>query len=885
MSSTDVVELVRRVADALTSAGLVVDDIDLSGELVRCGTTQKPYGTDGAYKVHTDFPPSVWLCNYHGGGEGRTLPLWEKGRIDAMTEAEREALRERIRQEKEKNAKKLAERRRQAAETAKELFESLSLAGEGNPYLRRKGVLPLGAFCECDASQTPYPSQLAGACLVVPLLNSEGRTVSLQFIDEAGSKRFLPGGEKRGCYFPIPAKDGSKDGPLLIGEGLATVLSACMATGHAGLVAFDCGNLEAAGRVAREKYPERELVFLADNDCTGKDGSARPEEQNPGLVAARKAAEATGGKMALCPAIRGQSADFNDLFTDTEDGPERVRVVIEKAREVCAIRLPDGFFIRESGRNPGLFKQETKGEESFDLRIGPPLRIIGKTSDDGSDNWGTFLAWQDLAGVEHRWALPDDLLQGQGREYAQILARGGYSIAPGQAAKFAAFIQGIKTNRFVTCVPRIGWHKAAYVMPDTAYGVPADTVVLQSARHMGMFRTGGTLEGWKEIASLCAGNSRLAFALCAAFAGPLLRVAGIEGGGFSFEGGSSSGKTTALQVGASVWGGPEHVRSWRITDNALEGVAALHNDNVLFLDEVGQVSASVLSDSAYMLANGQAKGRAGREGNMRRVLTWRLLFLSSGELGLADKLAENGMKSRGGQEVRFVGIPVDKSMITELHGLPDAGAVADRIKLLCSEHYGHAGREFLKWLCPRREELSGDIRKWTIIYAEKLCPPDATEQVRRVAKRFGLVQTAGELARHAGILPESMAVHAEIKACFNDWLEARGGSGASEDAAILAAVRLFIEQHGASRFQDTDNPNATCINRVGFRRKVGDETEYLVLPESFRAEVVKGYSAKRAASVLKECGWLRSSVGRNTIVERIPTMGASRFYAVRLPGE
>ena len=883
MSSTEALELVRRVAEALTSAGLVVDDIDLSGELVRCGTTQKPNGTDGAYKVHTDFPPSVWLCNYHDGGEGRTLPLWEKGRIDAMTEAEREALRECIRQGKEENARRLEERRRQAAEAARELFESLPPAGEENAYLRHKGVLPLGAFRECDASRTPFPSQLAGACLVVPLLNSEGRTVSLQFIDEAGSKRFLPGGEKKGCYFPIPAKDGSKDGPLLIGEGVATVLSACMATGYAGLVAFDCGNLEAVGRVAREKYPERELVFLADNDCAGKDGSARPEEQNPGLVAARKAAEATGGKLAVCPAIRGQSADFNDLFTNTEDGPERVRVIVEKAREACAVRLPDGFFIRENGRNPGLFKQEAKGEESFDLRIGPPLRIIGKTSDDGSDNWGTFLAWQDLAGVEHRWALPDDLLQGQGREYAQILARGGYSIAPGQAAKFAAFIQGIKTDRFVTCVPRIGWHKGAYVMPDTAYGVPADTVVLQSARHMGMFRTGGTLEGWKEIASLCAGNSRLAFALCAAFAGPLLRVAGIEGGGFSFEGGSSSGKTTALQVGASVWGGPEHVRSWRITDNALEGVAALHNDNVLFLDEVGQVSASVLSDSAYMLANGQAKGRAGREGNMRRVLTWRLLFLSSGELGLADKLAENGMKSRGGQEVRFVGLPVDKDMLTDLHGLPDAGAVVDRLKMLCAEHYGHAGREFLKWLCPQREKLSGDIRKWTIVYAEKLCPPDATEQVRRVAKRFGLVQTAGELARHAGLLPGNMDVHTEIKACFNGWLEARGGSGASEDAAILAAVRLFIEQHGASRFQDADNPNAVCINRVGFRRKVGDDAEFLILPEAFRAEVIKGHSVKRVISLLKEQGWLRTGGGRNTVLERVPSLGTCRVYAVHLP--
>lgn len=167
--------MVRRVADALTSAGLVVDDIDLSGELVRCGTTQKPYGTDGAYKVHTDFPPSVWLCNYHGGGEGRTLPLWEKGRIDAMTEAEREALRERIRQGKELNRKRLEERRRQAAEAANDLFQTLSPAGQENAYLSRKGVLPLGNLRECDASRTPYPSQLAGSCLVVPVLSGTGK--------------------------------------------------------------------------------------------------------------------------------------------------------------------------------------------------------------------------------------------------------------------------------------------------------------------------------------------------------------------------------------------------------------------------------------------------------------------------------------------------------------------------------------------------------------------------------------------------------------------------------------------------------------------------------------------------------------------------------------
>ena len=878
MSSTEALELVRRVADALTSAGLVVDDIDLSGELVRCGTTQKPHGTDGAYAVHLDKTPLVWLCNWHDGGIPQTVYLYEKNQLDALTETEREALRERIRQEKEENARRLAERRRQAAEAANALFRPLPTAGEKNPYLSRKSVSPMGGLRECDAAQTPFPSQLAGACLVVPLLNSEGRTVSLQFIDGEGRKRFLPGGEKKGCYFPIPARDGSKAGPLLIGEGTATVLSACMATGHAGLVAFDAGNLEAVGRVAREKYPERELVLLADNDCTDREGTPRTDEQNAGLVAARKAAEAVGGKLAVCPAHEGRATDFNDLHQAR--GLDAVRMVIEKARKASTVHLPDGFFIRESGRNPGLFKQETKGEESFDLRIGPPLRIIGKTSDDGSDNWGTFLAWKDLAGVEHRWALPDDLLQGQGREYAQILARGGYSIAPGQAAKFAAFIQGVKTDRFVTCVPRIGWHERAYVMPDIAYGVPADTVVLQSARHMGMFRTGGTLEGWKEIASLCAGNSRLVFALCAAFAGPLLRVAGIEGGGFSFEGGSSSGKTTALQVAASVWGGPEHVRSWRITDNALEGVAALHNDNVLILDEVGQVSASVLSDSAYMLANGQAKGRAGREGSMRRVLTWQLLFLSSGELGLADKLAENGMKSRGGQEVRFVGIPVDKSMITELHGLPDAGAVADRIKTLCADHYGHAGREFLQWLCPRREEVGMDIREHLTALVGRICPQEATEQVRRVAKRFALVLCAGEVARNAGLIPHDMETMPAVKSCLDDWLTARGGSGASEDAAIIEQARRFMIEHGQSRVQDLDNEKAVCLNRVGFRRGSDGETTYYVLPETFK-EICRGYSPSRSARVLRDAGVLIPEGDRlKSRPPSLPGLGRPRCYVL-----
>ena len=315
-------DYIEKARGILSTHGLMVDAVDCSGELVTCGTAQKPHGTDGRYKLHMDFPPTLWLCNYHEGGEGQAFPLYESGTLDTMTEAEKAELRERIRCEKKEAQEKREKARQEAAREAEKRFSALPLAGEDNAYLKLKGVLPLGDM-----------RQDVDGRLVLPLLNAEGETVSLQFIGADSEKRFLPGGEKKGCFFPVPAKDGGKSGPLLIGEGAATVLSCCMATGYAGLVAFDAGNLLPVAEMARQKYPGREIILCSDNDCTDKDGKPKPEEKNTGVLCARKATEAIGAKLAICPAIRGHKADFNDLFTDTEDGPDRVRVCIEKAMQ------------------------------------------------------------------------------------------------------------------------------------------------------------------------------------------------------------------------------------------------------------------------------------------------------------------------------------------------------------------------------------------------------------------------------------------------------------------------------------------------------------------------------------------------------------------------
>src|SRR3977135_954341 len=172
----------------------------------------------------------------------------------------------------------------------------------------------------------------------------------------------------------------------------------------------------------------------------------------------------------------------------------------------------------------------------------------------------------------------------------------------------------------------------------------------------------GSLIEWQHnIARFAVGNSRLALAISAAFAACLVGPCGAGSGGFAVRGRSSVGKATALNVAGSVWGGGDRgfIRSWRATANGLEATAAAHSDGLLCLDEISQLGGREVGEIAYMLANGQGKARASREAALRKRQVWRLLFLSTGEIGLADKIAEDlrGRRQTAGQQVRVIDLP------------------------------------------------------------------------------------------------------------------------------------------------------------------------------------------------------------------------------------
>lgn len=429
-----------------------------------------------------------------------------------------------------------------------------------------------------------------------------------------------------------------------------------------------------------------------------------------------------------------------------------------------------------------------------------------------------------------------------------------------------------------------------------------DTIIYQSptiARDP--YQVGGTLEGWQDVANLALGNSRLTFALSSAFAGPLMHLTHMEGGGFHYRGGSSTGKTTALVAAASVWGGPNYVQTWRATDNGLEGVAQMHCDTLLCLDEMGQVASNKIGDIAYMLANGSGKQRANRGGQAREVATWRVFFLSTGEHSLGDKMSEDGRgrKSAAGQEIRVLDIPADAGaslgLFENLHGFANGDQLSRHLKTQSKTHYGHAARMYLEKIVDQKDSVTESACAFIQEFIDEVCVGDVDGQVRRAAGRFALVAAGGEIAIQLGIAPwpEQSAVDA-AKRLFADWVVNRGGVDSAEERKALDAVKAFIDAHGASRFEGLGDLAAKdeigqpieqrIYNRAGYKKRdIESGIEHLISPSTWRDEICRGLDPRFVGDVLAKHEHLRLPSGKgHQIKTRIPgTSTPQNFYAVR----
>ncbi|WP_118181182.1 PriCT-2 domain-containing protein [Paraburkholderia phosphatilytica] len=210
---------------------------------------------------------------------------------------------------------RLRARHAAVAREACAIWQCARPVGPAHPYLERKQVAPVPALRELEAQALRvllgYPpcssgEPLEGRVLVVPV--HAGDTLStLELIDADGRKSALAGGLKAGgCWIATAGQTHeARLLPIVIAEGVATALSAWQATGWMCVAALSAGNLARVAAAWRARYPQAELLVLA--------------ESGAGHEAALRAAQAVSAALAMprfAPQARIAGAvptDFNDM--------------------------------------------------------------------------------------------------------------------------------------------------------------------------------------------------------------------------------------------------------------------------------------------------------------------------------------------------------------------------------------------------------------------------------------------------------------------------------------------------------------------------------------------------------------------------------------------
>ena len=221
---------------------------------------------------------------------------------------------------------------------------------------------------------------------------------------------------------------------------------------------------------------------------------------------------------------------------------------------------------------------------------------------------------------------------------------------------------------------------------------------------------------------------------------------------FSLSGNSSSGKTTAAMLAASVafapimgkkdfknWlnvtvHGRGGILSWAATANGLLGRLGGLNGVPIVMDEISRARISNFDEIVYALHDGVEKDRMKQDTSMRNAEPFHAPVLSIGEVRLSDRCSDapDGVRTR----------------IFEFGGeLTKDAEHSRRIKAACQKNYALAAPKFAEYLLQqttKAEILEIYEREWRAFAA---LAPKTKFSERRAQQFAGLLLTTAKLAQ------------------------------------------------------------------------------------------------------------------------------------------
>lgn len=308
---------------------------------------------------------------------------------------------------------------------------------------------------------------------------------------------------------------------------------------------------------------------------------------------------------------------------------------------------------------------------------------------------------------------------------------------------------------------------------------------------------------------------------------------------------SSTGKTVALMMAASVWACPEmgkFVKTFDGTDVGYERTAAFLNSLPLCLDEL-QLSKNARGQvvfNVYRLAQGAGRTRGNRGGGVDVTPTWANAMITTGETPI------NAAGSGAGAVNRVIEI----ECTSRAKVVQDGHAVAQTIR----QHYGHAGRDFIRRLL---ENDGSGIEEARRLYEAAFAKLNSSETTDKQAMAAAVIVAADELA--------------------TKWIFVDGNALTAEDISSFLASREAVSA-GARGYEYMCDWVAQNVNRLRPGIENGDvygliEEPWAYINSSvFRAAAESGgFNPAALVSFLQSNGLLHGGGGgkHTTIVKRI----------------
>ncbi|MEO6960162.1 MAG: toprim domain-containing protein [Burkholderiaceae bacterium] len=273
----------------------------VSGKWIRCATDDHPKKRNGAYRI-SDDGRMAWFKNWATDAD---FNIWNAdGALSPAKALQAKADTDAARRRE-------AEYRKTCITACRAYWSRLPMLRGVHPYLAAKQLDMLG----CGQLRTD------GELLAVPVMR-DGQIMSVQTIAADGQKRFRTGCPVKGGVFVLERTGASL---TCFVEGLATGLAVFSSLKQSRVVVcFDSGNLI---EVAAHFQGNGLGIVCADNDHE----TARRIGTNPGLDAARKAANALGCGIAYPDGING--SDWADAIVEREDARRWIaRQILMKAK-------------------------------------------------------------------------------------------------------------------------------------------------------------------------------------------------------------------------------------------------------------------------------------------------------------------------------------------------------------------------------------------------------------------------------------------------------------------------------------------------------------------------------------------------------------------------